>query len=89
MKPEPEWVVVFGKGGEFVDVLDDNESCHPYAGGDYQGHCGGCDMCMLMQYNHWGCTLKPLEPEGYETVGDALGRMLALGRSLTPCPGVE
>lgn len=27
--------------------------CKPYAGGDYHGHCGGCDLCLSMQRAHY------------------------------------
>jgi len=76
VKVEPKWIAAFDpKTNELVQLLDDNDSCHPYAGGDYNGHCGGCGTCMLMQAAHYGLTLKNVEPVGYETVGDALGRM--------------
>jgi hypothetical protein len=58
-----------------VNVLDREDHCNPYAGGDYQGHCGGCDRCMIMQYKHWGHTLKDVTLQEHETLGDAVGRM--------------
>jgi len=47
-------------GGTWIDVLDPSVSCHPYAGGDYNGHCGGCDTCMIMQAEHAGMNLRSI-----------------------------
>lgn len=32
--------------------LDTWDACRPYTSEDYNGHCGGCDECLLMQATH-------------------------------------
>ena len=59
-KDEPDfWFVA----DDEVGVYDAADNCQPSAGGDYNGHCGGCDMCMLMQFEHWGSRVVSLEPD--------------------------
>lgn len=49
----PKRYTVFNDEGTVVAVLDPGkDDCTPYAGGDYNGHCGGCDTCLLMQAEH-------------------------------------
>lgn len=72
----PKWYAVFDPvSGQHVDTLDDNDTCSPYAGGDYNGHCGGCGMCLLMQASHYGYRIYKVNPEGFETDNDAVGRI--------------
>ena len=53
------WVAVLDPETlDIVQILDDNEGCEPYAGGDYAGHCGGCDSCLLMQATHNGMKVR-------------------------------
>jgi hypothetical protein len=67
------WVVIRdAESGEAVEVMDDNDSCHPYAGGDYNGHCGGCDMCMIMQMQHYGYKVENITPLHAAVVGAIL-----------------
>lgn len=76
MKKEPNWYIVLDpETKECVEVLDYNVSCNPYLGGDYSGHCGGCDTCLLMQAEYWGFDVKPLILGEFETLGDAMGRL--------------
>lgn len=42
----PRWICQRCGGTAKLETWD---QCKPYAGGDYNGHCGGCDECMLMQ----------------------------------------
>jgi hypothetical protein len=46
-------IYFFDRAGELHDIMDLSESCNPYAGGDYNGHCGGCTACLLMQHRHY------------------------------------
>ena len=56
-----DWVAVLDpETGDCVEMIDGNDCCEPYAGGDYQGHCGGCGNCMLMQAEHGKFKLKPV-----------------------------
>jgi len=43
-----------------VDILDENDSCRPYYPNDV---CGGCGMCLLMQFYHW--QMQDIEKHGY------------------------
>jgi hypothetical protein len=59
-----DWVVIENpKTGTIVQVLDQNDSCQPYVGFDYAGHCGGCGKCMTMQAEHAGFVLLPSREE--------------------------
>lgn len=46
---EPSYVLILD-GWRPVNVLGENDSCHPYYDND---RCGGCGECMLMQQAYW------------------------------------
>ena len=61
MTSTPSLVALVDKeSGYLIEILDKNDSCVPYAGGDYQGHCGGCGACLLMQIDADGIELQPI-----------------------------
>lgn len=40
--------------GEHIDTHDENDSC----GGPWNGYCGGCGYCMLLQASYYGYELR-------------------------------
>jgi hypothetical protein len=51
---------------------NDPHNCKPYEFGDL---CGGCDNCLMMQAEHAGYDLAKVNFKGFETLGDAVGRI--------------
>jgi len=49
-----EYTRFYTEDGECLGEEVDDYSCNPWAGGDYNGHCGGCYHCLMMQVNHYG-----------------------------------
>jgi 7-cyano-7-deazaguanine synthase in queuosine biosynthesis len=54
MKKLVEYTRFYTWDGELLGEQIDDGSCSPYAGGDYNGHCGGCYTCLMMQVAHSG-----------------------------------
>lgn len=55
MNREPKWVEVLDDNGEVIETLDEN--CATGCGG-WNGYCGGCDLCLLMQASYYGCKMR-------------------------------
>lgn len=45
-----DWVIFVVHGtGAVMQILPLDDSCVPYHGGSYEGHCGGCTRCLSIQ----------------------------------------
>lgn len=52
--------IVVSDDGEPFEVLDYDDHCHAYEPGDL---CGGCPRCMMMQAEHCGHRLVPVDSD--------------------------
>jgi len=74
-KPKDCWyAAVHPKTRKIAFVENEADRCDPWGG--YNGHCGGCGYCMALQADYAGFDLVYIEPEGFETFGDAFGRAM-------------
>jgi len=61
--------VVRDDDGTMQTWLDDDVSCNAREMGDL---CGGCDSCMLKQYEHYGAVVDPIESDAHLAVLKAM-----------------
>jgi hypothetical protein len=71
--PPRRWSVVLDAQGRPVQAFDrdDTDACHWSS-----TPCGGCSKCLLWQAAHAEMTVIDVDQVGFETLGDATGRVL-------------